>query len=171
MEYQENSNDRMDLTLKLSSTRTLSVVKKDGSILAKITNEETGQGMTLGWGALTKLMASVPFVTRAREALITKSANERFGKIPRLPLKRKLDFDAVHADDTPIRPSLVPLALPLHMNDDSPIRPSQWSPMTSLGSLERDLIRAPPKKRRSLAEAEPVGVIDLTGSDDESMEC
>ena len=48
MEYQENSNDSMDLTLKLLSTRTLSVIKNDGSILANITNEETGQGMTLG---------------------------------------------------------------------------------------------------------------------------
>ena len=138
MDYLENSNDSMDLTLKLSSTRTLSVIKEDGSILAKIKNEETGQGITLGWSALTILMASVQFVTRAREALITKSANERYGKIPRLPLKRKLDYDAVHVDDTPIRPSLVPLALPLHLNDDSPIRPSQWSPIDFIGMLGKE---------------------------------
>ena len=120
-----------DLSIKLSSTRTLSVVRNDDAIVAKITDNVTGREMTLGWGALTKLMASVPFVTRARESLLVDCANERFGKIPRLPLKRKLDFDSVV--------------------NDSPVRGSPISGLDLYRGTE--MIPAPPKKRRIMAEA------------------
>ena len=115
-----------DLSIKLSSTRTLSVVRNDDAIVAKITDNVTGREMTLGWGALTKLMASVPFVTRARESLLVDCANERFGKIPRLPLKRKLDFDSVV--------------------NDSPVRGSPISGLDLYRGTE--MIPAPPKMRR-----------------------
>ena len=44
------------LSMKLSSTRTLSMIRVDQSVVARIGNEETGTGISFGYGALTKLI-------------------------------------------------------------------------------------------------------------------
>ena len=97
-------------------------------MLARICNEETGAGMSLGYGALMKLMSAFPFVTRARETLLSeveRSLVDNNDSTPKAAVKRKLMYDEV-MDDSPIRASLVPSALPWSggSSDDSPIGPS-----------------------------------------------
>ena len=143
------------------------MIRVDQSVVARICNEETGAGMSLGYGALMKLMSAFPFVTRARETLLSeveRSLVDNNDSTPKAGVKRKLVYDEV-VDDSPIRASLVPSALPWagSSSDDSPIRPSQWVPMGNCQDLE---VPSRPKKR--MVDRCPV-YIDLT-QDDSQME-
>lgn len=83
-------------TLFLSRYRSLTVIKTEHTVVAKITNTSTGQVMTLSKAAVEKLMAAMSFVYDERNAMLTDDERHKLQeediRTPKLPVKRKLTF-------------------------------------------------------------------------------
>lgn len=80
------------------------------TIVARIVNTETRHGLSMGYGALIKLMSAFPFVTRARETLLSEMERGVINELactPTMHAKRKLNFEVGEdSDDSPLsRPS------------------------------------------------------------------
>ena len=92
------SPQNRDHTLLLSRYRSLSVIKTDHTLVAKITNTSIGQAMSVSQTAVKKFIAAMSLCMERRENLLTETNKDALATDSTLithkkPVKRKLTFD------------------------------------------------------------------------------